>query len=181
MGKNTRKQIIVNCFSKDYSVDSNEEVAFLHWCEESYQNKLIDIEFDNFYQPPAYELLPCIKIQDGKKEKTLLREHSYTLDFIIIPTDKLFELFPKLEKYLIKSFDNKCYIDIKGMFNKNGGDRTFSINQKLLYNKYQIYVNKVIPNKLFINSFLPEKEKYSPKKHQLREKYKDLKLLNEFI
>lgn len=179
MGKNKRKQIEVDCDLGKFSVDSNEEVAFIHWCEELYKLKLIDIDFNIFYQPDSYELIPKVKYFEGKKERTLLREHNYTLDFIIIMTEELYSLFPALQKYLISSQDKKCYIDIKGTFNKNGGDRTFSINQKLMYNRYELYVNKIIPDKLFQLSFLPEKERYSPKKHQLREKYKDLKTLKE--
>lgn len=181
MGKNKRNQIDIECSLGKFKVDSNEEVGFLHWCEDLVKQNLIEINLECFYQPPAYELLPPVKILDGKKEKTLLREHNYTLDFIIKIKPELFNIFPKLSKYLINSFDNYCYIDIKGMFNKNGGDRSFAINQKLLYNKYQIFVNKVIPDKLYEYSFLPSLERYSPKKKQLREKYKHLLTLEEIL
>lgn len=181
MGKNKRQQIYIETDIGNFNVDSNEEVAFLHWCEDALKNELIKIDNSTFYQPNAYLLIDSVKIKTGKKEKTLLRAHEYTLDFIIKPTKKLYEVFPDIEKLLQTSFDDNIYIDIKGCFNKNGGDRTFSINQKLLYNRFHIYVNKVIPDKLFSKTFLPEKERFSRKKKILREKYKNLKTLKEII
>jgi hypothetical protein len=40
-------------------------------------------------------------------------------------------------------FDNKIYIDVKGTFNKT--QRSFSIDQKIIYEKFGYYIYKLIP------------------------------------
>lgn len=182
MGKNRRNQIHTDNIFGSFNVDSNEEIMFFSWCEELYQLGYIDIDKEKFYQPNTYTLLPKTTIECSLNDKSVvLREHVYSTDFIIKPKKELYDLFPKLAKYLIVSNDGYCHIDIKGNFAKNDGGRSFSINQKLLYLRFGIYVNKVIPDKLFEKSFIPKKEQYSPKKKKLREKYKGLKTLDEIL
>jgi hypothetical protein len=82
----------------------------------------------------------------GKKQRTLFREHCYSPDFLIC-------LKPEYES-LCSEFkvvsDGKIYIDVKGTFNLTA--RSFSIDQKLVYQKYGFYIYKLIP-KEFMKKF----------------------------
>ena len=132
-----------NYIYKDIEYDSKEEIEFKIFLEEAQSFNIIQ---DYIYQPPTYELIPKATYVDNKgKTRTLFRAHNYTADWLIYPT----ELFDKLNHGLKKNSDGTYLIDIKGMFNKNGGDRIFPIHQKLLYDKYKIIVNKVVPEVFF--------------------------------
>ena len=41
------------------------------------------------------------------------------------------------------------WVDIKGAFNRNGGDRIFSVHQKLVYEKFKIFIHKIVPKDFF--------------------------------
>lgn len=45
-----------------------------------------------------------------------------------------------------------AYIDVKGQFAQHDGGRAFSLNQKWTWQKFGIYVSKVVP-KLFCKKF----------------------------
>ena len=59
----------------------------------------------------------------------------------------------------INVWGDTFYIDVKGEFagRTNSTQYTFPIKQKWMYDKYQIYVNKIVPSKLFKQTFEPAK------------------------
>ena len=123
--------------------DSKEEIEFQIFLDEAKEHGLID---SYIYQPPSYELIPKATYKDAKgKERTLFRAHNYTADWIIHPT----ELFDELDHGLKKSYDGTYIVDIKGTYNKNGGDRILPIHAKLLYNKFGLILNKIVPEEFF--------------------------------
>lgn len=98
------------------------------------------------YQPCTFELTPSVKYTVGKKTRTLFREHCYSPDFLIYLKPEYSELY---SEFKVVS-DGKIYIDVKGVFNLTA--RSFSIDQKLVYQKYGYYVYKLIP-KDFMRKF----------------------------
>jgi hypothetical protein len=185
MGKNKRSEIVYN----GVELDSVEELQFYYWLEEAKNNNLIK---DFTYQPKEFVLFEKVSfvksIKKGKKvvnkEQTLLNPHIYTPDFCITFTDLFYELCEKNSwNKLFKHIDiqSEVICDIKGGFSRNGGDRTFSINQKWVYQKYEKYITKIVPKDLFKLTWCPELAKLTPKKKQIVEKYKDFRSITQIL
>ena len=144
---------------KDIEVDSQEEYQFFCWLDEA---KELGIVKEYEYQPTPFTLtepekyLPAFHTGKGKRvQKTLLQGHIYTCDFKVLFNSDYLEILCKAFKIqdnqLWEEYDNTAvvFMDIKGGFNRHGGDRLFSIHQKLVYQKYSIFVEKVVPKNLF--------------------------------
>lgn len=185
MGKNKKSIIVYN----GLELDSKEENEFIYWLDEAKEYGLIA---DYKYQPQEYSLsnkeVIFRKVLKGKKiiekEYTLLNPHIYTPDFSIMFTKMFYDLYEKYEWNKIFKYTNlgePLVIDIKGGFSRNGGDRTFSINQKWVYHLYKIYIQKIVPQDLFKKTWCPELAKLTPKKKQVVEKYKNLKSIKDII
>lgn len=181
---------------KNCLFDSNEELYFSWWLDELKEKEFI-LSYE--IQPQSFELLPpvsYINITEKKlKDKSLLRNLSYTPDFKIIWHDFNVESIPfaawleydegtnkyctELQKgikpddiIIYQTLDNKLisYIDIKGSFagRNNNSAITFPLNKKLMFNRHGIFVNKIIPQKLFENTFVPKRYLLTDKNKQLR-------------
>lgn len=168
---------------KDY--DSAEEIEFQQFLDDC---KTFGYISDSTYQPPAYELIPKAttivykerKTMPPKKvERVLYRAHIYTLDWMFQPCEK----FEKLNHGLLKSNDGKYYVDVKGVYNLHGGDRIFPIHQKLMYYRYGICVNKLIPKEFFKSiGIVPDacKWKRNRKTPEPKKAYANLPTFKEF-
>lgn len=152
MGKNKRRQF--EQFDEFHNnlilCDSQEECDFINWCSEMAIKKLI---IDYEYQPKPFILFDAAQyININNKTRSLLKKHEYSPDFILTfnpQTSKiLLEAFKiPLDKITNKSID--VYLDVKGTFQRNGTGRAFSINQKWVYQKFSIYVQKLVPVDFF--------------------------------
>lgn len=170
-----------HCYN-DIEFDSNEEIEFYKWFEVAKQNGYVE---KIIYQPESYILsdkktLKYTTINKKTKaeiikEKHLFQPHVYTADFIIYTTDKFENDFPKHN--LKTTIEKEYVIDVKGDFQKFDGKRSFSINQKWVYDKHNIYVNKVIPFKFFKQTFCPSTCYYSKKNNKPYTRFKDCKVL----
>lgn len=152
MGKNKKSKIKYNSIE----VDSIEEYQFFCWVDEA---KALGILLEYEYQPEEFALtnrymyVPYYN-NAKQKSKPLLREHIYTSDFKLVFDSKYGEILSKafkIDETMINHVLNTItvYVDVKGAFNKMGGDRLFSIHQKLIYDKFRIYVNKIVPKEFF--------------------------------
>jgi hypothetical protein len=163
--------------------DSNEELEFYHWVKEAEQYKIIS----GFkYNCESYPLAPKQTIPVEKKLKTktkivdkhLFHEHSYKPDFHLFKGER-WDVLEDHGLLSTHSFKNEFIIDIKGSFQLHDGARSFSINQKWMFDRHHIYINKVVPEKFFKLTWIPEKCRFSPKKKQLRKKYATIPTLME--
>lgn len=145
----TKKKYIYN----NITYDSKEEVEFAQWCEEAQRLGVIN---NYSYHNKVYTL--------SEKNK-YFRAHIYTPDFQIEINDKFCHLFP----------DQTMIIDVKGAFAKHDGERSFRINQKWVYDKYGIYIHKVIPKEWFEKYGVPKECRFTEKTKKERECYKDFK------
>ena len=154
-GKNKRKQLTVEdtVHGVQLSVDSTEEVDFVNWACEACQLSILQ---DFQYQPQPFVLFQPVWYMDFQnKQRCLFREHIYTPDFII-------QFDPRIQPALTKEFkvplsvanqpSVSVYLDVKGQFAQHDGGRSFSLNQKWTWQKYGVYVCKVVP-KLFCKKF----------------------------
>lgn len=138
----------------DITFDSLEEIEFYLFLKDALRLKIIS-SFE--YQPKSYLLAPKVtsvinipyKRKKGYKRivKTLLQPHSYTADFKFTPGPNFDKLGTNHQLQINK--DNSILVDVKGAYNRFGGDRVFPINQKWLYAKYKLHVTKLIPLQFF--------------------------------
>ncbi len=137
---------------------------------------------DIVYQPSSFMLSPrqSTKVIKQLKTKTkeidrfLLHPHVYTADFKFVGSPD----FDKIDHEML-SYDGYYYVDVKGSFAggfRNSSAITFPINRKWVYEKYGIFVNKVIPEKLFKKTFIPRDLAYG-KMGNLLKKWANCKIL----
>ena len=167
----------------DYIFDSDEEQQFYQWLIEAQEYGLLT---NIKYQPRTFELSPRVAVEYTKQLKTktktaehfLFHPHNYTPDFEFELTGDI--LTPV---FVVSKFMKSCYItvDVKGTFNKYGDPKQFSINQKWVYQKNDIYIEKVIPVKLFTKTWCPDACRFTPKKKQPVKKYIEVSTIEEFI
>ena len=167
--------------------DSQEEIEFYLFLKDCLRLGLIE-SFE--YQPEAFELIPKAevveKIPYKKKEgfktvkKVLYQGHSYTADWVFKIKPKFLQFFPNHGLRISKR--NLIYIDIKGAYNRFGGDRIFPINAKLLFQVHKIHVNKLIPVLFFQKiGCAPDELRWmkNRKVKTLKKNYRGIKSLDE--
>lgn len=164
--------------------DSNEEIEFYMWIQEAINAGLLYTEFT--YQPESFllsgrqsrEEIKQLKTKTKILDKFLLRPHLYTADFSFELTSKGCDHNLPFEMHERGPY---VVVDIKGGFNLHGGDRGFAINQKWVYEKYGVFVNKVVPEKLFKATWVPHFARFTPKTNQLKRKFAKCKTIKEFL
>lgn len=168
--------------------DSKEEEYFYWWLQELEQAGIIHrIK----YQPKPFVLSVNQDVLFGEQLKTkvkkrsvsLLKGHEYQADFLFYWTpeaknimfadyndilDKSIKKFPFIANYSKEKDCNFTVIDVKGTFSQNDAWRRFSVDQKWVFQRYGIYVQKMIShpsidkkgvmhpaNALFPQTFIP--------------------------
>jgi len=157
-------------------MDSDEEREFYAWLlEAEYVGLITDIE----YQPGSLSLSSRKSIQIEKKlktktktiEKFLLHPHEYTPDFV-------FEWTGQDNPFIA---GRRTWVDVKGTFNGHGDLKQFTINQKWVFEKYGIYINKVVPERLFKTTWVPESCRYTKVRKDFIKKYEECLIIDEFM
>jgi len=162
--------------SKWYEPYDSPEEAYVSW----YLDELVEAGYVEDYvpQPKSFTLSEkgsfawekVLKTKSKRMSSTLIQGHIYTPDFLIDWDREANGLFFKNllfagENSKYAMFANRrdgplvyyTYIEVKSIFDRNNMTRLFTINQKWMYDKYGIYVQKVIPQKLFEQTFTPER------------------------
>jgi hypothetical protein len=153
--------------TKQLGFDSDEEYFLSEWFRE------LGIEYE--YQPEPWLLSPSFKLPIQKPrsigEAHLLHSHTYGADFKIRVVlerlgDYLFSIdisqLPiqeSLKNALFIACGDEILTDCKGsnfMGSSRSSDVRMPLNQKWVYDKYKVYVNSVVPDKLFAKTFFPE-------------------------
>ena len=182
MGKNKRRQI--ECYdtfhNQSLSCDSVEECDFIEWCNEAASLSVIK---DFIYQPDSIVLFDSTSYLDFQgKKKSLLKQHVYSPDFCIIFDPGAFPLLAKQFKVQYDQMSqaaSSIYLDIKGAFQRNGGDRSFSLNQKWVFQKTGIYISKIVPAKFFASCGCPQACFLSKKLKKPRKMYVGFKTITQ--
>ena len=161
------------------TIDSNEEQYFVWWLEDLERYGYIN----SFGRAEGYKLAnestvhwtqekqlkKSTKIED--KSKSLFQDLIYTPDFDvnfdIIGVNKLFvRLYQDLNVHALSgkpvpsglmTVDTRAIVEIKPNFDFKGMSKKTIILRKLVFEKYGIYINQVIPEKLFKNTFVPQR------------------------
>jgi len=156
--------------------DSKEEIQFYWWCEEAKKHGIIE---GFVYHPTTYTLSDAVKYDTFKQLKTktkiikkyLFHSHEYSPDFWISGAQKgIFEHY--LNHYTI--------IDVKGKFQQYSDNKSFQINRKWMYQKHNIYIEKVEIPKFFLKNWLPEKARFTTT-GQISKPTVGYPLINDFL
>jgi len=160
---------------------SDEEFFVYHWLKEAERYGLVS---DINYQPEPFILCPRASVPVTKRLKTksktvdkfLFHPHQYTADFQFVVSQGLSHLFvsPQFGREVIT-------IDVKGSFNLHGDPKQFAINCKWVWDKFNVHVEKIIPEKLFKKSFVPEICRFSPVLKKPVKKYLGVKTIKEYL
>ena len=179
--------------------DSLEEV-YIRW----YLDELLEagIIRDIKYQPNAIILAPSqkyswdevLKTKVNTKQSQLLEGATYTYDYRWRWVGNFKNLFtvdiesmPYFKKgskkpYFLNQY-GESHIDVKGSFANRGSNlREFEVKRKWLYFKIGLFVQKIIPEKLFEATFTPERYLYCNKLvGKLRTIHFEVKTLDMFL
>jgi len=171
----------------EITFDSKEETYFAWYLHELKEAGFI-LRWK--YQPKPFKLADSVKYSFKIKlktktktiKKTLLKPHQYQADFLIVWSDKAVNIFfknpsdygdpmklPFVARYVDLGLE--CWqsiIDVKGTFNRNESWTKFSVAQKWVWQKYQIYIQKVIPGMMFKETFTPKRYLFTDKKVRRR-------------
>lgn len=156
-------------------MDSREEVWMAMWLEELKQvgyikewNKVT--KSFKIFEPLQFSYVKTTelktKIKRENKNFTLLQDLEYTPDFEVIWTDKAFGplvswmengsfLNPYSWFFSAPGAFNKTFIEVKPVFDQHDKTAKFSILQKVLWNVKGIFVDLILPEKLFEGTFMP--------------------------
>ena len=187
MGKNKKSKLIFfdERLNKNVEIDSQEEYQFYTWIMEAFK---LNIILEYVYQPQSFVLTEKIRYvplfnNPKYKEKHLLAEHVYTADFKIVCDYKYGEVLSDYFKLSANNVDKDgnivIYIDVKGSFMSNGSDRAFSINQKMVFDKYNIFINKVVPKDSFLKLGCPLKLFYTERTHKKSKVFENYPTIRE--
>lgn len=202
------------------SFDSKEELYFYWYLKELVRYGYVE---KYVYQPKSFVLIEpvnSIQIIPGKlkrkiKSTMLLREHTYKADFLIYWNNKAEKVFYAMIDEIIAgapfrhdhypfianmrknaSNVNNAYsvVDVKGNYSQNDAYRRFSTDQKLVMDKMNIYVQKIVPapsidkngkikvaNALFLKTFVPERYLLTDKNKEIRKIRFPVRSINEYV
>lgn len=152
--------------------DSNEEVEFYQWLEEAKEAKLIS---DFKFHPKTFTLAPAavfhVRQQLPTKTKIvsrhLLQDCCYTPDFMFTATPDL----QRVDHRLFSPDNTEYWIDVKGKFSIHNDEAKFSVIKKWMYQRYEIFINKVIPVEFFEKTFVPRQATRTKQTGKLRSCY----------
>ena len=151
--------------------DSQEEVWMSMWLEELQKAGYVRFwrrNVDPILITPAYKIDYVKKIElktktkYEEKEFTLLQDLQYTPDFELAFTKKGYHFFcsprsgnVKPNRYFFQRQDETFFIEVKPTFDQHEKTAKFSLIQKFLWDKYRMFVDLIIPEHLFKDTFMP--------------------------
>ena len=169
MARKKDKEIV--CPLTGIKCDSPQEMYFIWW--------MVDLKkagyIDDFKRSKSYILSDREYYKEGItkkiKDKVLLESHIYTPDFVILWNYNLsINLFicnsdnvniKNIPFLIFNKVKPVSIIDIKGVtnprFDKGGSLKSFTINQKWLYQHYEVYTQMVEITSLFRTTFTPSR------------------------
>lgn len=150
------------------AVKSSEEFHMVLWLQDATKHNLVS---EWGYETRTFQLIQERKVTETVQLKTktkqverhVHREATYTPDFGFVLTplgrELLYDAF-KIQLLIAGERDSTLFVDVKGGFQPSnfGSDgRYFSLIQKLvLQNYYNTWIQKVVPKKLFVQTWCPE-------------------------
>jgi hypothetical protein len=172
------------------TVDSNEEQYIIWWLEELSKNGYV-LSFERANTFELSHSVLCNKTKILKKSirqvpAQILSGHNYTPDFKVIWDDSAKGKFISLNMDgpiigYVEDGKLVSYFEVKPSFDQNNMTRLFKINQKWVYQLYKVYVNLVVPDRLFAKTFIPNRYLFTNKSNKLRKIEMSYRSLNDYV
>lgn len=178
--------------------DSKDELYFSWWCEELKERGIIE----NFTRCESYELNNGLignytfkkvlktKTVNVEKKQTLIPIKVYTPDFKIVWNIELSNKFQEsllnihgielTKPFIVQGYDTSI-VEIKPQFDQNNMTRLFKTNQAIMWDKHNIYVNMIVYQKLFEDTFTPTRFLLTTKTLKARKIEWEVRTLDEFL
>lgn len=156
-------------------VRSDEEFYFHFYLDELLEHGFVS---SWEYEPKTFQVLEKksftwtkqLKTKQKSMEHILVHPMTYTPDYRIVFTEKakghlIAGDFDNPIKFPFVDIDRDgvVWIDVKGTFRQWDVDRRFAVQQKLMIEKHNIYVQKMLVPKIFLTTFAPIRYKFSVK------------------
>jgi hypothetical protein len=186
-------------FMKRDDFDSLEEYHFYLWTIEALQHDLIkNVKYHPWKATLGHSVSlkvpkPTKRKPDGTRKIHLLQAIQYEPDWIL-------EIYPDRNFLLKKNIvplrslpQNPNYwephhggaivmVDIKGNYTAaRMQPQKFPVIQKWMFQKFGIYINKIIPKKFFMKFWCPELATYTPKTGKKSKRYTDCQLIEAWL
>lgn len=146
-------------------VDSIGEVYFAWYFEELKQSGYVQ----DYKRGQSYLLSDSLinnyvvqlKTKSKPMHEVVLMGHSYNLDYEVTWTDLGVKHFcnkfgEKFTKPFVCDSNNKSYFEAKPSYDFNNMTRLATLNVKWLYQKYGIYTQVIVPERIFKKTFTPK-------------------------
>lgn len=176
--------------TSNLDVDSNEELYIVWWLEELRDNGYVV----SYERCVSFVLSDNIQLTKTKKQKKgckqviaqLLSGHNYTPDFKVFWHETAIGVFVSLNLDLpLNGFWENgkliSYVEVKPAFDQNNMTRLFKINQKWIYQVYHIFINLIVPIKLFEKTFVPKRFLFTNKTNKLRKTELSYRSLSDYV
>ena len=180
-----------------YEFDSNEEKYFSWYLDELTKRGIL-LKWG--YHPKPFSLSDrtvrvynkILKTKTIIKDSVILNKHEYQADFLLYWNPEWIDKFfmnldepvnHKDSPFIAQGGLNFSVIDVKGTFAgpRNNSAITFPLNMKWVYQKYSIYVQKIIPDKLFAETFTPARYLFTDVSGKPRKIKFRVRMLNKYI
>lgn len=181
-----------------YEFDSNEERYFSWYLKELLSAGIV-IQWS--YHPKPFILSErtvrvynkILKTKITSKDSVILNDHQYQADFLIHWNPewkcKIFMNIHELDGYhkdfafIANKSSNFSVIDVKGSFAglHNNSAVTFPLDQKWVWQKYGIYVQKIVPDALFKETFTPARYLLTDQSGKARKIKFQVRTINKYI
>lgn len=170
-------------------LDSPEEVHFYWYLQELKHLGIIkgfrtNVEPFELSEKKERSYIDKIKTKSKTGVQTLLREHSYKPDYVVLWNEIYKDIFYSCYKsdmklaliwrgeYVKRPFitnGNVSHIDIKGSYTlRNSDNAIFSVNRKWVMDRYGVYIDKITVPDVFIKTFTPNRYLYTDKTQSIR-------------
>lgn len=183
----------------EHNFRTDEEYYFACYLDELIKKKYVK---KYLYEPYSMEITEGLKIPYTKiiklktktkiesKEQIVLRGSSYTPDFVIYWTPLAKEVFYNLlftgkqisTPFIANNDGNTDYsiVECKPAFDSGNMTRLFINNQKIIWDKYEKFVNLIKNDELFEKSFVPSAYTNTATGRKKKINYK-VKTLQQFL
>jgi len=176
---------VVPTLEQELVFDSLEEQQFSWWMDELIEVGMIERYIHHpesilLSEAKQYHIaVPRKKTLAKIEPRELIKSHNYTSDFLIYWSDEAINILVndkdsiienKSIPFLANSYFEGLYsiVEVKPDFDQNNMTRLFTINQKWVLEKYNVYIELCKLPSLFKKTFTPKKYLLTEKKQQLR-------------
>ena len=167
--------------------DSQEEEHFAAWLGEGMLAGFIAWSTSTYHEV-SFELSPKrtypVQMPKSIKERHLFHSCTYTPDFVFDVTPEFRATFPKLNWHYLAG--NMVHADIKGGWTKPDEVKCYNILRKWVFQRLGVYIQTVKiggaapKNNLFLQTWVPEAARLTPKTRQVVKKYEGAKTIGDY-